>query len=91
MCESSDGQWVDFGQVIALIESLEARIPELRMAKIEKAIGLVQEGRCIECGQKTQGYEFPTGSFAPEAWATLREAGIDPGSGHLQTCSKKKP
>lgn len=27
----------------------------------------ISEGRCLECDQHVQGYQPPTGSFAPEA------------------------
>ncbi len=47
------------------------------------------KGECPECGRKTVEWKAPFGSFAPEMWATLREKGIDPATGHKQTCSEK--
>jgi hypothetical protein len=78
--------WEDVQEVI---KGLEDRIPEVRIARLEKALGLVSEGRCPECGQKTAGWRCPSGSFAPEMVATLREEGIDIGTGHKVSCSRK--
>lgn len=47
------------------------------------------QGKCPECGQKIQGWIAPSGAFAPEAWATLREHGIDPKTGHKENCQNK--
>lgn len=58
------------------------------IARLEKALGLVSQGRCPECGQKTAGWKCPSGGFAPEMAATLREDGIDIGTGHKVTCSR---
>lgn len=87
MEESPKGEWVHWSDVEKLRESLENQIPEKRIEKLEKALGLVREGKCPECQQKTQNYQAPTGSFAPEAFATLRESGIDPSTGHRFGCS----
>lgn len=84
--QDPNGQWVPWEDVQALREYLEARIPELRIAKLEKALGLVSHGRCPECGQPVRDYVAPVGSFAPEAFATLREQGIDPATGHKVGC-----
>jgi hypothetical protein len=87
MEEDDAGQWVRWSDVEALREHLEAQIPERRIAKLERALGLVSAGKCPECGQATQNYKPPLGSFAPEAFATLREQGIDPSTGHKCGCS----
>lgn len=87
MEESTSGEWVHWFDVEKLREYLENQIPEKRIEKLEKALGLVHEGKCPECHQKTRGYKAPFGSFAPEAWATLREMGIDPCTGHRAGCS----
>jgi hypothetical protein len=85
--ENPDGEWVRYKDYAAMREHLEAQIPERRIAKLEKALGLVNAGKCPECEQKVRGYEPPMGSLAPEGWATLREHGIDPATGHKQGCS----
>jgi len=86
MTENQEGQWVRWSDVESTIKALEDRIPELRIARLEKALGLVSEGRCPECGERTRDFKAPLGLFAPEAFATLRELGIDPTTGHRQTC-----
>ncbi len=53
------------------------------------AVELIAQGRCPECKRFVSGYKPPSGTFAPEAWASLREEGIDPGTGHLFSCSRK--
>ena len=85
--ESPTGLWVRWEDVEELRAHLEAQIPEKRIERLEKALGLVSEGRCPECQQKTLGYQAPLGSFAPEAFETLRENGIDPANGHRCRCS----
>ena len=90
MEESSQGEWVHWSDVEKLREYLEGQIPEKRIEKLERMIGLVNEGKCPECQQKTRGYKAPIGSFAPEAFATLREMGIDPCTGHRFGCSMVK-
>ncbi len=88
MTEVADGQWVRFEDVKAEIERLENLVPDIRIARLEKALNLVSAGCCPECGQKTDGYEFPFGSFAPEISATMVERGLDPFSNHKATCSR---
>jgi hypothetical protein len=87
MAESESGEWVRWSDVEKLREYLEGQIPEKRIEKLERMIGLVHEGKCPECLQKTRGYKSPSGSFAPEAYATLREMGVDPTTGHRFGCS----
>lgn len=87
MEEQTDGEWVQWSDAEKLREYLEGQIPEKRIEKLERMIGLVHEGKCPECLQKTRGYKPPNGSFAPEAYATLREMGIDPTTGHRFGCS----
>lgn len=58
---------------------------EERVRKLEA----LAEGRCLECGQKVKDWKTPFGAFAPEIWATLRERGIDPSSGHKEICSQR--
>lgn len=91
MEESIDGKWVTWEDFQDMKKTLEDRIPEMRIAKLEKAIGLAAEGRCVDCGMLTRDYQSPTGYFAPEAYATLRESGIDPTTGHKFGCNKANP
>jgi len=51
--------------------------------KLEEAI---LSGRCLGCTRVVRDWKAPDGSFAPEAWATLREQGIDPANGHTESC-----
>lgn len=88
--ESADGEWVRWSEARAEIEAADARNPLVRIQKLEEALGRVSAGRCAECGEKVNGWNAPVGAFAPEAFATLREHGIDPGSGHRLSCSRKK-
>lgn len=87
MEESPSGKWVRWEDAEALCEYLENQIPEKRIAKLERMIGLVNEGKCPECGEKVREYKAPLGSFGPEAFASLREAGINPSTGHRSGCS----
>lgn len=50
---------------------------------------MLAAGYCPECEQKVRGWSTPVGSFAPEAWAALRDQGVDPASGHKESCSWK--
>ena len=47
-------------------------------------------GRCLGCSQKVREWKAPSGSFAPEQYASLRDRGIDPGTGHLKECKYNK-
>lgn len=47
-------------------------------------------GLCPYCNEQIKGYKPPVGSFAPEAYATLREHGIDPSTGHKESCEHKE-
>ena len=62
------------------------KIPELT----DHQRDLLNMGLCPFCERKIRGFRSPEGSFAPEAWAELREHGIDPSSGHKETCAHKK-
>lgn len=84
--KTAAGEWVRWADVERLREELEAQIPEKRIERLERALGLVHEGKCPKCEQMVRGYKAPSGGFAPEAYATYREAGIDPSTGHLKTC-----
>ena len=88
MNESGNGQWVRAEEAQKVIDDLEVQIPEKRILKLERALGLVSEGRCPECERMVRDWKAPTGSFAPEAWATLKENGIDAHTGHKFTCSR---
>lgn len=91
MEESSNGDWVQWSDVEKLKEYYECQIPEYRIAKLEKALGLVTEGKCPECKQYVKGYKSPTGHcLAPELFQTMREHGIDPCTGHKFGCSIPK-
>ncbi len=86
--ESPTGEFVKWSDAEEMRLRLVAQIPELRIAKLEHALGLVAAGKCPECGQHVQGYKSPEGTFAPEAFATLRERSIDPCTGHKYGCSR---
>ena len=58
--------------------------------ELKKTIADLSQGKCPYCKAFIRGYKAPIGSFAPEAWATLRENGIDPATGHLKNCSHKE-
>ena len=51
---------------------------------------LISMGLCPFCEQSIRGYKAPLGSFAPEAFVTLREAGIDPCNGHATDCKHRE-
>jgi hypothetical protein len=55
---------------------------EERVRKLEA----LARGECPECGRKVAGWKPVFGAFAPEWWATMREKGIDPGTGHAADC-----
>jgi hypothetical protein len=56
--------------------------------RLEKRLTMLSEGICSGCGQKTKDWEPVFGSFAPEWWATMRENGIDPATGHKLNCKR---
>jgi hypothetical protein len=87
MEEEPDGEWVKFKDHEKLVAFLEAQIPDRRIARLERALGLVQSGKCPECEQPVAGYQPPFGCLAPEIWATLKEQNIDAGTGHRFGCS----
>jgi hypothetical protein len=43
-------------------------------------------GECPDCGRRVKDWKPMFGSFAPEWWATMREHGIDPATGHNANC-----
>jgi len=47
------------------------------------------KGQCPECKRIIKGWEPMFGSFTPEWWATMKERGIDPGTGHSAHCRNK--
>lgn len=51
------------------------------------ALKLVLKGVCPECKQKVRDWKAPLGAFAPEIYATFREQGINPNTGHKDGCS----
>ena len=56
----------------------------------QKQRDLMHMGLCPFCEQQIKGWKAPFGSFAPEAWATLREHNIDPSTGHRESCAYKE-
>ncbi len=60
MKEDAGGEWVRWSDVEKLREFLEGQIPEYRIAKLEKALGLVHEGKCPECEQPVRGLQVAT-------------------------------
>lgn len=63
---------------------------QLRPGDFDRVLAFV-EGRCGQCGELVAGWKPPVGSFAPEAWAALRDRGIDPTSGHKKNCTRYSP
>jgi len=61
------------------------KFPELT----EHQRDLIAMGLCPFCEKPVKGWKTPFGAFAPEAWATLREQGIDPSNGHHESCLHK--
>jgi len=85
-----EGEWVRWVDAAGALAAMEERIPEVRIARLEKALGLVSKGLCPECGRPVRDWEAPSGLLAPEAYATLREMDVDPGTGHKVGCSLNK-
>lgn len=52
-------------------------------------LALATIGCCPYCEREVCCWKSPSGSFAPEVWATLREHGIDPATGHKENCPHK--
>ena len=94
MEEDPEGYWVSWHDHKKILDEtvamLESQIPERRIAKLEEAILKVADGRCPECGQHTKDWKPLFGSFAPEWFATMKEQGINPGTGHKVRCSLNK-
>lgn len=44
---------------------------------------------CPDCGRNVKDWKPMFGGLAPEWWATMREHGIDPSTGHLSNCKNK--
>lgn len=57
---------------------------------VEAKHDVTKFGLCPYCNEQIKDYKHPMGSFAPEAYATLREHGIDPSTGHKQSCKHKE-
>lgn len=60
-------------------------IPELSQHQRD----LMQMGLCPFCEAPIKGWKPAEGSFAPEWYATIREHGRDPSTGHKQNCPHK--
>jgi hypothetical protein len=69
-----------------LINGLPVMEPIFKFKK-EKA---VKFGCCPECDRYILNWEPMFGGLAPEWWATMRERGIDPATGHSQSCRSKQ-
>lgn len=50
---------------------------------------LILLGKCPFCSRPVKGWKPVFGYFAPEWFATMRENGIDPSSGHRANCAQK--
>lgn len=48
---------------------------------------LLAAGHCPKCERKVRGFKPMFGAFAPEWWATMRERGLDPATGHKEGCA----
>jgi hypothetical protein len=77
---NADPSTMTYALAIERIERLEHDL---------KNVSYDAKGLCPECGRPVKDWKPPFGSFAPEAWATYREMGIDPTTGHKETCSRK--
>ena len=44
---------------------------------------------CPDCRQRVGGWKPVFGALAPEWWATMRERGIDPATGHKKSCRRR--
>ena len=86
MEEDVSGEWVRWEDIAGELSKLENRIPEVRIARLERKLGLITTGVCPCCSQNVSGWKAPVGSFAPEAWASLKERGINPMTGHKYGC-----
>jgi hypothetical protein len=51
---------------------------------------VVRPGHCPDCGNKVDGWKPMFGGLAPEWWATMRERGVDPATGHKINCRHRK-
>ena len=47
---------------------------------------LMAMGLCPFCEKRIKAWKPVFGSFAPEWWATVRESGRDPATGHAKDC-----
>lgn len=90
MDEDDLGEWVRWAEVSSELAKLEERIPEVRIARLERKLGLIATGKCPCCGENVSGWKAPSGSFAPEGWASLKERGINPMTGHKCGCEFEK-
>lgn len=91
--------WVEYFRVVyydcfLLVTPQEYFIENLEVQKSPqdatlKIIKQVAKGVCPECGNKVKGWKPMYGRFAPEWWESMRERGINPATGHAQTCSNK--
>jgi len=59
---------------------------KLESLSVQEQIDRLAKGLCPGCRRPTAGWEVPLGSFAPEAFATLRDHSIDPSTGHRVGC-----
>ncbi len=64
-------------------EFMLSNIPFYKSKPDEK---VVKFGCCPHCGRYIHNWKPMFGGLAPEWWATMRERGIDPATGHSQTC-----
>lgn len=44
---------------------------------------------CPDCRQRVGDWKPVFGALAPEWWATMRERGIDPATGHKKSCRRR--
>jgi len=51
---------------------------------------LVMNGKCPFCEHRIASWKPALGGLAPEWWATCRERGIDPATGHAARCPRKQ-
>lgn len=80
---STNGGHIFANALTTAIQSL------INQARIE-AYNIAILGKCPECKRQVKDWEAPSGSFAPELWATLREQDVDPSTGHKNNCEITK-
>jgi hypothetical protein len=77
----------DFGKPKPKVSKPDQRIGNIALNSltVEQKDAIIL-GYCPFCNEKIEGWEPMFGSLAPEWWQTQREMGIDPATGHKESC-----